>query len=798
MSTDKTIPIAGPRVIRVEDLNAIQLSGYQPTFVLDHQPAIPAPSARSLFALEEVGRQFLEERRTPASSSSSPRKGLQPEAQPPAILPETQVLTGLHGADAKFFFGVGSKGTVNRVSIGTWSDTPVNDPAGVLLRSYRTQFAPIRAVRIPETAEPQGMQSFGIALGLPELSASDGELNRMDLLLRAMAGQSWEVRVMAVPITEATLATMRAKLLEELRRAEVTASSAGVPSRVTQLYISNIERHLADLTNGFGLGMWRVSTYLMTGQSTLGSLAACWHGLFSGGSNDHAPLRVLQHKNVAAWIANWVVPEDRLDNVAHPFAYQTLMNSAQLASITSLPSRETAGFTRKRSARFDVAQTQHHAAPATDQPILGSIQEAGMDQGIYTLKTSALQRHAFVSGVTGSGKTNTLFQILKQIDGDHIPFLILEPAKNEYRAFASAPVFQNRFRVFTVGDERVAPLRLNPFEVVGWPSVPVSVHLDLLRSCFAASFGMWTPLPQILEQCLHEIYKDRGWNIVSNTNARLPKGADPTLAFPTLSDLATKVEVYINSLGYEDRVRADMQASLLARIKGLQTGGKGALFNNAQSTPMSELLEGPAVLELQNLGDDDDKAFFMALLFARLVEYRRWEGPKTDGLKHVLVIEEAHRLLTNVGKASAGAQAEQADPKGKAVESFANLISEIRAYGQGMIIVDQVPNKLAPDAIKNTNLKIIHRIVAEDDRSTLAGATAMNEEQRAALSVLTVGEAVVFEDGEDGPLLLKIPRAKDAPGEQQITDEQVRLTRIALPPIYSSCAGRCNASAADC
>jgi len=315
---------------------------------------------------------------------------------------------------------------------------------------------------------------------------------------------------------------------------------------------------------------------------------------------------------------------------------------------------------------------------------------------------------------------------------------------------------------------------------------------------------MWSPLPQILEQCLHEVYRDRGWDTVTNTNVRLPQGAEPASAFPTMTELAQKVDIYTSTLGYDDRVRADLRAALLTRVKGLRIGGKGAMFDCGRSFPMKYLLEQPVILELQNLGDDDDKAFFMALLFIRLVEFRRAYGVTQNGLRHLLVIEEAHRLLTN---ATRSASQEQADPKGKAVETFANLISEIRAYGQGLAVIDQVPTKLAPDVIKNTNLKIAHRIVADDDRTLLAGAMAMNEEQRAALAILGVGKAAVFEEGEDAPLLLAIPPAKDTADDQLPDDKQLKRRMescgqaaawTALLRSYQTCQGTCTASQADC
>src|SRR5207249_4665993 len=137
--------------------------------------------------------------------------------------------------------------------------------------------------------------------------------------------------------------------------------------------------------------------------------------------------------------------------------------------------------------------------------------------------------------------------------------------------------------------------------------------------------------------------------------------------------------------------------------------------------------------------------------------YRRTQGQRAD-LTHVVVVEEAHRLLANVPAATSE---EAANPKGQAVETFANLLSEIRAYGQGIVVADQIPVRLAPDVIKNTNLKIAHRIVAADDRAAVGAAMAMTEAQMKALTVFGVGEVAVFADGDDGPIMLRVPAVKD-------------------------------------
>src|SRR5207249_6099681 len=134
-------------------------------------------------------------------------------------------------------------------------------------------------------------------------------------------------------------------------------------------------------------------------------------------------------------------------------------------------------------------------------------------------------------------------------------------AKTEYRALIDHPKLGPRMRVFTAGKATVAPFVLNPFEVP--EGTTVNEHLNLLRAVFTAAFGMWTPLPQILERCLHDIYIDRGWDLRTNLNSRLSNQGDTTAAFPTLSDLIAKTNEVIPALGYEEKVTGDLRAALV-------------------------------------------------------------------------------------------------------------------------------------------------------------------------------------------------------------------------------------------
>jgi hypothetical protein len=278
-------------------------------------------------------------------------------------------------------------------------------------------------------------------------------------------------------------------------------------------------------------------------------------------------------------------------------------------------------------------------------------------------------------------------------------------------------------------------------------------------------------MPYVLEQSLQEIYEDRGWDLIANENRRGRRGHR---LFPTLRDLSAKLDVVITRMGYEERITMDVRAGLLARINQLRLGGKGPMFNTRHSTPVETLFRNPCVLELKLLVNDDEKAFMIGLLLIRLYEVFDLQGqPPDNALQHVTLIEEAHRLLRNVSTESSSEVS--ANPKGKAIEVFANILSEIRAFGEGFLIAEQVPVKLTPDAIKNTNLKLLHRLVAEDDRKLVGSAINLNEAEVRHLAVLQSGDAVAYSEGMHKAVLNRVPLsyAKKA-GAVHVEDRAVR------------------------
>ncbi len=350
-----------------------------------------------------------------------------------------------------------------------------------------------------------------------------------------------------------------------------------------------------------------------------------------------------------------------------------------------------------------------------------------------------LTKHCFITGMTGSGKTTSCFNLLLQLYRLGIPFLVIEPVKSEYRSLLTQiPSLQ----VFTLGDEDAAPFRLNIFEPP--PGVKVQTHAENLEAAWNASFVQYAPLPYVVKEILSETYKAGGWDLRKNTKGR------PI----TFEDFRATAERVTRRLGYEPKVTMDLEAALMTRIRSMTLGGKGPLFNTVASVPLEDVLRRPTVVELRSIPNSEEKAFVAALLLMNLVEYRETQGNSRQ-LRHLTLVEEAHRLLPNISTAKG--DPEGADPRKRMVEQFADMLAEVRAYGEGLAIVEQIPTKIIPDAVKNTATKIAHRVPSADDREVLAGAMNLTKPQAAVFAALSPGEAILSVEGHPLPVRLQVP-----------------------------------------
>lgn len=454
-----------------------------------------------------------------------------------------------------------------------------------------------------------------------------------------------------------------------------------------------------------------------------------------------------------------------------PKSLCSYITSEELSFVASPPTESLPGYEIKRMPSLCLTDTVISGKEGGFN--LGYITDHGMflENSPFTLSHGDLVKHTFVCGITGSGKTTTVKQMLKSAK---VPFLVLESAKRDYRKLYHDEAFKDNLRIYTIGDATISPIRLNPFYIMPYmPYISPLSHIDLLKSIFNASFSLYGPMPHILEKCLHNIYIKRGWNLTRGThpffldkNGKYDKTRyqepEHYYCFPTLDDLKNEVDFYVkNNLEYKGELSDNIRTAIVVRLESLCVGAKGVMFNTYEFPNLEELLEYPTVFEMEPLSDDDDKAFFVGLMLTFISELRQRNNPDVDPwkanvkiLEHLLVIEEAHRLLKNVETERLTEM--MGNPKGKAVETFCNIISEMRALGQGVIVVEQIPTKIAPDVIKNTNTKIAHRLVSKDDQSVLSSSLGINEDDALYLNRLQTGYALCHKEGMERPIEVKI------------------------------------------
>jgi len=693
-------------------------------------------------------------------------------------------LSALHGLHRHFAFLIigDEQQTAFYLGLGGGPLSPGRSAQDELKRVLLSAMGPASLQPVPESSLATTVRSMAahIALlhGVPTFHIEESE-GRYPIhrLAEGLRGERWGYLILAEPL-DADLCT-RARRAALMMLSEITLAEEIEKSRYAKHCVTLLDAVVGHLDQGARVGLWRTCGYLFAPEdSALAKAGAIARGVLGGAKSLPCPFRVLTLPSARDAVAvlrplvdEQQTPGDELLNTLNGRSFAYPLASTVLATLVHLPNYELLGFPIARKARFSLALPRR----AHKEWHLGVLTDRGEPTGnAISLPLDDLTKHTLVAGVTGSGKTNTVFGLLAQLQARGVPFLVIEPAKREYRRLMLLPGFVANSLVYTLGDERAAPFRLNPFEFS--EGIAVQTHIDQLKSVFVASFVMYAPMPYVLEHCLQEVYTDRGWDLRTSTNTRLagagPSGppVNPPDCFPTLADLYHKVDEVVPRLGYDERISADVSAALKTRIRSLRLGGKGAMLDVRESLAFSELLRRPVLLELERIGDDEEKAFIMGLLLMRLYQECQARGTQAS-LKHVTVVEEAHRLLRNA-TGNLG-DPEAANTVAKAVETFTNMLSEIRAFGEGVIVCEQIPSKLSPDIVKNTSLKIIHRIVSLEDRELMAGATNLTEGQNRAMATLVTGEAIVFSEATENAVLARIPQFTGLPGLGDVSDAAI-------------------------
>lgn len=586
------------------------------------------------------------------------------------------------------------------------------------------------------------------------------------------------------------------------RTSNVTAT-IGKNEGITQTFTNHNIKHSLELLDqqmkrleqSTALGMWDFAAYVLSEDQTIANNVAHSYLALTQGEESHMSQTVvnLWRGDVLEERARATEIVDYLKDLRHPiFALNpslletdetfavyppivtvtTALSGKELAYSLNFPQKSIAGLPVFECAEFGRNISSYEKVEGNTIKLGKIFHMNHIEQLPARISLESLASHTFITGSTGTGKSNTVYKILSEIRQKGIKFLVVEPAKGEYKhVFGNDPDVE----VYGTNPEICQLLRLNLFEFP--KGIHVLEHLDRLVEIFNVCWPMYAAMPAVLKNAIEKSYQDSGWDLLTSEN----KYGN---LYPTFEDVIRNIKVIIDSSEYDNENKGAYKGSLLTRLESLSNGINGLIFSS-QGIPDERLFNENVIVDLSRVGSSETKSLIMGMLVLKLQEYRMTQAETLNSpLKHVTVLEEAHNILK---RTSSEQSMESSNLIGKSVEMIANGIAEMRTYGEGFIIADQAPALLDMAAIRNTNTKIIMRLPDFSDRELVGKSANLDEDQIVELAKLPKGVAALYQNEWIEPVLCKIEKFDGRVREFQVStnmpsidDTRLRLSVIEL------------------
>ena len=365
------------------------------------------------------------------------------------------------------------------------------------------------------------------------------------------------------------------------------------------------------------------------------------------------------------------------------------------------------------------------------------IDESGMvlPNKYVTFGTNQMSMHLGVFGNTQSGKTTSVINIVGQAITLGINPVVLVPSKS-YEWWVFMLMFP-QIRIFTCGRSDIANLVINIW------NPPKNVQISKWVDRVVEVWTLWFPNDQVIsmhiEDVIYTVYKNCGWNLRANKKGR------PIL----LDDVVDAAREVSEKLDYGDEVKSNLYGALVARIKSvLRKPALVDMLNTPTGLTIQELLAHPTIIDMDGLSGND-KILLIGILTAAISEYKL--ANPTKDITNLLVLEEAHHLLSrtdNAGEANSGVRLQ-------AINAFIEMLRVVGGTGLGVILIDQSPTTLVPQAIKILVNLVIHAL-SDDDQSLVGKHARCTDAQIGHIGGMPPGEAVVYLQHEGEPKNVKM------------------------------------------
>lgn len=573
------------------------------------------------------------------------------------------------------------------------------------------------------------------------------------------------------------------------RSSTVTAmigKNEGITQTFTNFNIKHaldlLENQMERLEQSTALGMWDFAAYVLSEEYDVANNVAHSYLALTLGEDSYMSKSAInvwkgnveEEKEVAKEIAGYIrelrhplfglkqdmIIEDRAFNVYPSIVTATTsLSGKELAYSLNFPQKSIAGLPVIECAEFGRnVVTYDLAYENSEQLELGNIFHMNhIEENRVELAKKSLASHTFITGSTGSGKSNTVYQLIEKARKKNVKFLVVEPAKGEYKhVFGTC----KDVSVFGTNPSLTPILRINPFSFP--EGVHVLEHLDRLVEIFNVCWPMYAAMPAVLKSAVEKSYKDCGWDMIRSVNTY------GEVLYPSFADVATNIKEIIDNSEFDKDNKGAYKGSLLTRLESLTNGINGMIFT-CDEISNKDLFDENVIVDLSRVGSSETKSLIMGMLVLKLQEYRMTSNAMNVELKHITVLEEAHNLLK---KTSTEQSSESANLIGKSVEMLTNSIAEMRTYGEGFIIADQAPGLLDMSVIRNTNTKIIMRLPDQTDRELVGRSANLNEDQITELAKLPCGVAAVYQNEWVQPVLCKIDKHKTVDKEYEHKPEE--------------------------
>ena len=545
--------------------------------------------------------------------------------------------------------------------------------------------------------------------------------------------------------------------------------------------LEKIDQHLERIKNCEAFGLWDIACYFVSENVQTSVVAASTYkalmaGFDSGVENSH--VNVWKQNNVANTPAvleylrycihpRFIIPgNDEIFSIDSQTVNPcSLISGNEMPYIMGLPHHSVPGVTVLNMAEFG-RNVRLSSGKAQEKKIeLGQVFHLGeREPARVRLDLESFRSHCFVTGSTGAGKSNTTYRILDEMIEHKIPFLVIEPAKGEYKRYYGS---LEGIHVYCTNPKFYSMLRINPFRFN--QGIHVLEHLDRLIEIFNACWPLYAAMPAILKESFERAYIKCGWDLENSIH--IPNGRGK---YPTFNDVLETLPEIINSSSYSSDSKGDYIGALVTRVKSLTNGISGQVLCSENDVNEEYLFDENAIVDLSRVSSLETKSLLMGVLILKLNEYRMCTSKENQPLRHVTVMEEAHNIL----KRSPSGGSEGSGVQAKSVEMISSAIAEMRTYGEGFIIVDQSPTAVDVSAVKNTNTKIIMRLPDYDDCRIAGLSMGLNDNQIREISRLPMGVAVVYQNNWVEAVLTQVDKSEEQYRQDDLVTDEYSLALL--------------------